>query len=75
MSEMSVHSGEDGVAGGHLKLRVEIVRFHEIFELMPELQDMGELYLVGRTITVGEVGDGDLLAVAVVPKFRSELLR
>ena len=47
ISEMSVHSGEDGVAGGHLKLRVEIVCIHEIFEFVPEFQDMRELFLGG----------------------------
>ena len=47
ISEMSVCSGEDGVAGGHLELRVEIVRVKEILELVPKLQDMRELFLGG----------------------------
>ena len=44
---MSVCSGEDGVAGGHLELRVEIVRVKEILELVPKLQDLRELFLGG----------------------------
>ena len=67
-------SAEDGVAGGHQELCVEIVRANMFFKTMPKFQDLSELFL-GRPCAVGEVGDGDFLASAVVPEFRTEFLR